>query len=106
VFSFKSWKLNNSVLISFCATSCIWSWHSISWLVEKLCVFLMYMYSWDTIIWCPSSLWCNNLLPFANKVCFFYVLRGRKDCGMIVWTALALVIGLEPDTSPSFWITC
>jgi hypothetical protein len=25
VFSFKSWKLNNGVLISFCATSHIWS---------------------------------------------------------------------------------
>jgi len=28
----------------------------------KLCVFLMYMYSWDTIIWCPNSLWCTSLL--------------------------------------------
>jgi hypothetical protein len=38
VLSFKSWKLNNGVFTSFCATSRIWSWHSISWLVEN-CVF-------------------------------------------------------------------
>jgi hypothetical protein len=38
VFSFKSWKLNNGVLTSFCATSHIWSWHSISWSMEN-CVF-------------------------------------------------------------------
>jgi hypothetical protein len=42
VLSFKSWKLNNSVFTSFCTTSCIWSWHSISWSVE-ICVF-----SWCT----------------------------------------------------------
>jgi hypothetical protein len=42
VLSFKSWKLNNGVLTSFCAISRIWSWHSISWLVEN-CVF-----SWCT----------------------------------------------------------
>jgi hypothetical protein len=40
VLSFKIWKLNNSVLTSFCTTSRIWSWHSISWSVEN-CVFLM-----------------------------------------------------------------
>jgi hypothetical protein len=38
VLSFKSWKINNGVLTNFCATSHIWSWHSISWLVEN-CVF-------------------------------------------------------------------
>jgi hypothetical protein len=42
VLSFKSWKLNNGVLINFCATSCIWSWHFISGSVEN-CVF-----SWCT----------------------------------------------------------
>ncbi len=30
VLSFKSWKLNNGVLTSFCGISRIWSWHSIS----------------------------------------------------------------------------
>ncbi len=38
VLSFKSWKLNNGVLTSFYATSCIWSWYSISWSMEN-CVF-------------------------------------------------------------------
>jgi len=38
MFSFKFWKLNNGVLTRFYATSRIWSWHSISWLVEN-CVF-------------------------------------------------------------------
>jgi len=30
MFSFKFWKLNNSVFTSFYATSRIWNWHSIS----------------------------------------------------------------------------
>jgi hypothetical protein len=42
VHSFKSWKQNNGVLTNFWTTSCIWSWHSISWSVEN-CVF-----SWRT----------------------------------------------------------
>jgi len=37
----------------------------------------------------------------ANKVHFSSVLEGQKDCGMIVRTPLALVIGLKPDASPS-----
>jgi hypothetical protein len=46
VLNFKSWKLNNGVLTSFYTTSRIWSWHSIDkWIIGKLCVFLMYMYS-------------------------------------------------------------
>jgi hypothetical protein len=44
VISFKSWKPNNDVFTSFNFISRIWSWHSISRLVEN-CVFLMYMYS-------------------------------------------------------------
>jgi hypothetical protein len=42
VLNFKSWKQNNGVLISFWATSHIWSWHSISWSVEN------YVFSWCT----------------------------------------------------------
>ncbi len=100
VFSFKFWKLNNGVLTSFYATSCIWSWHSISWLMEN-CVFFL----------CPCTLgtWefdglttCGVIVfsPLANKLRFFFVLRGRKDCGMTARTPLALIIGLEPDASP------
>jgi hypothetical protein len=44
--------------------------------------------------------------PLANKVCSSSVLRGWKDYGMIVQAPLALVIGLEPNASPSVWITC
>jgi hypothetical protein len=36
----------------------------------------------------------------------FSVLRGRKDYGMIVRTLLTLVIGFEPNASPSVGITC
>jgi len=39
--------------------------------------------------------------PLANKVHSYSVLRGQKDCGMIAQALLALVIGLEPDESPS-----
>ncbi len=38
--------------------------------------------------------------PLANKVHSFFVLRGRKDYGMTPQTPLALVLGLEPDSSP------
>jgi hypothetical protein len=71
----------------------------------KLCVFLMYMYSWDMRIWCPNSLWCSSLLPFVNKVRFSSMLKGQKDCGMTVRAPLALVIGFEPDVSLLVWIT-
>ncbi len=37
----------------------------------------------------------------ANKVRFSSMLRRRKDCGMTTRAPLALVIGLEPDASPS-----
>jgi len=37
---------------------------------------------------------------FANNVRFSSMLRGRKDCGMIVQAPLTLVIGLEPNVSP------
>jgi len=101
VFSFKSWKLNNDVLTTFWATPCIWSWHSISRSVEN-CVFS----------WCTCTLGtrkfnaltaCGVVVssPLANKVHYSSVLKGRKDCGMIVWAPLALVIGLELDASPS-----
>jgi hypothetical protein len=39
--------------------------------------------------------------PFANKVRYSFMLKGRKDCGMIVRAPLALVIGFEIDASPS-----
>jgi len=106
VLSFKIWKLNNGVLTSFCTTSRIWSWHSISWSVEN-CVF-----SWCT---CTLGTWKSDALttcgvvvssPFANKVCFSSVMRGWKDYGMTFQASLALVIGLELDGSPSVWITC
>ncbi len=106
VFSFKSWKLNNGAFISFCAISCIWNQHSISWLVEN-CVF-----SWCT---CTPGTWefdalttCGVVVfsPLANKVCSSSMLRRQKDCGMTTRTPLALVIGLEPGVSSSIWITC
>jgi len=106
VFSFKSWKQKNGVLISFCATSHIWSWHSINWSMEN-CVF-----SWCT---CIPRTWefdalatCGVVVfsPFANKVRFFFVLKGQKDYGMTIQAPLALVIRFEPDVSPSIWITC
>jgi len=37
----------------------------------------------------------------ANKVHSSSVLRGRKNYGMTVRAPLALVIGLEPNVSPS-----
>jgi hypothetical protein len=50
----------------------------------KLCVFLMYMYSWDTRIWCSSNLWFNSLLPPCQQgVFFFHVERTKRlwhDC--------------------------
>jgi hypothetical protein len=106
VFSFKSWKLNNGVLISFCATSRIWSWHSISLLVEN-CVFS----------WCTCTLGtrkfdalttCGVIVssPLTNKMWFSSVLRGRKDYGMTSRAPLALVTRLEPNASSSIWITC
>jgi hypothetical protein len=39
--------------------------------------------------------------PLTNKVRFSFVLKGRKDCGMIIRAPLALVIGLELNASPS-----
>jgi len=106
VFSFKSWKLNNGVFISFCAISCIWSWHSISQSVEN------YVFSWCT---CTLETQEFDALaaygvvicsPLTNKVRSSSVLKRRKDCGMTVRAPLALVIRLEPDASPSIWITC
>jgi len=106
VLSFKSWKLNNGVFISFCATSFIWSWHSISWLVEN-CVF-----SWCTCIprtWKFDALATYGVVvssPFANKVRFSFVLKGQKNYDMIARAPLALVIiGLELDVNPLVWIT-
>ncbi len=68
---------------------------------EKLCVFLCTCtpgtQEFDALTACGvvfSS-------PLANKVRFSSMLRGRKDCGMIAQAPLALVIGLEPDASPS-----
>jgi hypothetical protein len=106
VLNFKSWKLNNGVFTSFCVISHIWSWHSISWLVEN-CVFS----------WCTCTLGtcefdalvaCDVIVssPLANKVRSSSMSKGRKNYGMITRTPLALVIGFEPDVSPLIWITC
>jgi hypothetical protein len=106
VLSFKSWKLNNSVLTNFCTTSRIWSWHSISLLVEN-CVF-----SWCTCTHgtrkFDALVACGVVVssPLANKVCFSSMLRGRKDYGMITRVLLVVVVGLEPYASPLVWITC
>jgi hypothetical protein len=107
VLSFKSWKLNNDVLISFCATSCIWSWQSISWSMKN-CVF-----SWCT---CIHGTWKFDTLatcgvvvssPFANKVRSSSVLKGQKYYGMTTKAPLTLVVlGVELDASPSVWIIC
>jgi hypothetical protein len=105
VLSFKSWKQNNDILTSFCATSRIWSWHSIRWSVEN-CVF-----SWCTCTFgtreFDALVACGVVVssPLTNKVRSSYVLKGRKDCGMIVWALLTLVIRLELDVSPIIRIT-
>jgi len=39
--------------------------------------------------------------PLTNKVHFSSMLRGQKGCGMTVRAPLALVIGHEPNASPS-----
>ncbi len=106
VLNFKSWKLNNDVLISFCNTSRIWSWHSISWSMEN-CVFswctcILGTWKFDALIACAVVV--SSLV--ANKVRYSSVLKGQEDCGMIVRIPLAMVIGLEPNVSPSVWITC
>jgi len=44
----------------------------------KLCVFLMYMYYWDTGIWCPNSLWCSSLLPPCQQNVFFFRVERTK----------------------------
>jgi hypothetical protein len=106
VLSYKSWKLNSGVLTSFRATSCIWSWHSISLSVEN-CVF-----SWCTCIHGIrefDALAASGVVvssPLANKVRSSSMLRGWKYYGMIARAPLALVIGLGPYASPSIWITC
>ncbi len=106
MFSFKSWKLNNSVLTSFCAISRIWSWYSINWLVDN------WVFFWCTYILGTRKLnalaTCGVLVssPFANKVRSSSVLRGRKYYDMIIRAPLALVIGFEPNANPSVWITC
>jgi hypothetical protein len=68
VLSFKSWKLNNGVLISFCAISCIWSWHSISWSMEQcvfsLCTCTPRTREFDGLTACGVVV----SSPFANKV--------------------------------------
>jgi hypothetical protein len=104
VLNFKSWKLNNYVLINFCAISRIWSSHSISWSVEN-CVF-----SWCA---CNPRTWKFDALatcgvvvsfPLTNKVRSSSVLRGQKDYGMTARGPLVLVIGLELNVNPWVWI--
>jgi hypothetical protein len=56
----------------------------------------MYMYSWDTKIWCFNSLWCNSLLPPCQQGAFFFCVERTKrlwhDClssfnlGNRIWT--------------------
>jgi hypothetical protein len=66
----------------------------------------MYMCSWtrefDALVACVVVI----SSPLANEVRSSSVLKGRKDCGIIARTPLALVIGLEPDASPLVKITC
>jgi hypothetical protein len=106
MFSFKSWKLNNSVFTNFYATSRIWSWHSKSWLVENfvffLCTCSLKTWNFDALVACGVVV----SSPLANKVCSSFMLRRQKDCDMTAQALLALVIGLELDVSPSIWITC
>jgi hypothetical protein len=61
----------------------------------KLCVFLMYMYSWDTRIWCPSNLWCSSLLPPCQQGAFLFRVERTK----ILWH------DCSSFSSPSNW-TC
>ncbi len=84
VLNFKSWKLNNDVLTSFCITSHIWSWHSISSSMEN-CVF-----SWCTCI--PRSQKFDALVacgvvvfspPRQQGAFFFHVDKTKRlwhDC--------------------------
>jgi hypothetical protein len=44
----------------------------------KLCVFLMYRYSWDMKIWCPNSLWCSNLLSPHQQGAFSFRVERMK----------------------------
>jgi len=101
VLTFKSWKLNNGVLTSFWAISHIWSWHSISWLVENyvfsLCTCTPRTREFDALI--AYGVVVSS--PLTNKVRSSSVLRGWKDCGMTTRAPLALVIGLEPNAGPS-----
>ncbi len=50
-------------------------------IIGKLCVFLMYMYSWDMKIWCPNNLWCSNFLPPYQQGTFFFRVERIK----ILW---------------------
>jgi hypothetical protein len=51
---------------------------------EKLCVFLMYMYSWDMKIRCPTNLRCSNFFPPYQQGAFFIHVKRTKrlwhDC--------------------------
>jgi hypothetical protein len=105
VLSFKSWKLNNGVFTSFWATSRIWSWHSIKWLMEN-CVFSLCTCTPGTREFDALAVCVVVSSHFANKVCSSSVLRGWKHYGMITQALLALVIRLELDANPLIWITC
>jgi hypothetical protein len=79
VFNFKSWKQNNGVLTSFCVTSQIWNWHSISWSVKN-CVF-----SWCTCILRTRKFdalaTCGVVVsspPYQQGAFFFHVERRKK----------------------------
>ncbi len=64
----------------------------------KLCVFLMYMYSWDMRIWCPNNLWCSSFLPPCQQGAFlFHVERTKR-----LWHDYSSSFSLGNRT----WIRC
>jgi hypothetical protein len=77
VFNFKCWKLNNSVFISFCATSRIWNWHSISWLVKYS--YPIMVFDFQKKCGCSSGLglgfWLNeiSLLLWCLEIWCIYI---------------------------------
>ncbi len=63
----------------------------------SLCTFTLQTREFDALTTCGVVV----SSPLANKVHSSSMLKGRKDCGMSARAPLALVIGIEPDASPS-----